>query len=184
VTKSWWDELLDFLAGLWAQPAGAPAEASAGVAVPICATGYDRDAEEAGKRVAIVAFCEEQLGKPYLFGTECDPAGPACDTWDCSELTENAYDRAGVRLPDGSGAQRAFCRRVLEPKAGDLGFLDPNAHGVGHVELYDGAGSTIGAEGVKAKAVRRIPRTWIETHPRFAGWYRHPNFALPLEERA
>ena len=193
--KLWdiWLEAWKYLEGeareCFAKPPGADRWA-VGVARPIEGTLYDRDAEETQRRAAIVAFARSRLNDLYRFGAEVDPAGPPGHVWDCSELTENAYCRAGLAYPDGANYQRAHSRgrRVRDPKAGDPFFFDPDGNGIGHTGLYAGDGTVLEARshhtnGLQDGRVRITPRWEIERHARFAGWFRHPDFAYPIAER-
>jgi cell wall-associated NlpC family hydrolase len=151
-------------------------------------TGYDAQIDEFKKRAIICDFVRKQEGEPYHFGAE-GPADQDLERWDCAELVEHGYAAAGEHIPDGSLNQRAFCMRVTLPRPGDLACFEPNAAGVGHVEIYVGQGRVIGARsekvnGVQKGKVRYFDQAEVEAHPRFAGWYRHPNFARPKEDRA
>ncbi len=87
-----------------------------------------------GGDLAVIAFAQAQIGKPYQWGA----AGPS--TFDCSGLTLMAWAQAGVNLSHYTGFQWTQTRRVplgqLQP--GDLVFYGvdgPNSH---HVGLYVG----------------------------------------------
>lgn len=197
--KGWLDWLLELLFG---QAVAAETEknlraaASAPDALTILGTamvdlptfGENIAEEERRQRAAIVAFARAQLGEPYQFGAE-GPADQDLDRWDCAELVEHAYAHGGVPIVDGSLNQRAACQRVREPQPADLACYNADANGVGHVELYAGDGVVIGARskkrgGVQVGAVVELARAEVEAHPRFAGWFRHPDFARPKEDRA
>ena len=140
-------------------------------------------ADEMAKRAAICAFLEANVGDPYTFGAEI---GKEADpkTGDCSEYMEQAYVRAGEPYPDGCINQQAVVghRKVKEPKPGDPFFFGPNAKGTRHTGAYIGRGLCIHAAGGKGVIVE--PRSTIERHPRFLGFFRHPSFAYPPEDRA
>jgi peptidoglycan DL-endopeptidase CwlO len=93
---------------------------------------------------AAIAFAEQQLGKPYLFG------GTGPDAFDCSGLVMMAYRAAGVNIERTSEQQWATEPRVpasqVEP--GDLVFF-PGSDGTrtspGHVGLVIGNGMMIEA---------------------------------------
>ena len=138
--------------------------------------------EELRKRDEIVSFARAQLGEPYVFGAE-GPADLDLDRWDCSELVEHAYASAGLPMPDGSKYQMEFCQRVAEPRPGDIAYFRPWPTGVGHVVLYAGDGVCIEARGKPIGKVRTAPQYEIEGHARFDGWFRHPEFARPKEDR-
>ncbi|MGK5733282.1 NlpC/P60 family protein [Streptomyces sp. URMC 124] len=85
-----------------------------------------------------VAFAYSALGKPYVWGA----TGPAA--FDCSGLTQAAWQAAGVSLPRTTYTQinvgRRISRSALAP--GDLVFF---YSGVSHVGLYVGGGRMIHA---------------------------------------
>jgi cell wall-associated NlpC family hydrolase len=85
-----------------------------------------------------------QLGKPYLWGG----AGP--DSYDCSGLTMNAWQRAGVPIAHWTGFQWVSGPRVPldQLERGDLVFYatdtsDPNT--IHHVGIYIGNGMMVDA---------------------------------------
>ncbi|MGK5548690.1 NlpC/P60 family protein [Streptomyces sp. URMC 127] len=85
-----------------------------------------------------VAFAYSALGKPYVWGA----TGPAA--FDCSGLTQAAWQAAGVSLPRTTYTQintgRRVSRGALAP--GDLVFF---YSGISHVGLYVGGGKMIHA---------------------------------------
>ncbi|MFI9721449.1 NlpC/P60 family protein [Streptomyces sp. NPDC052396] len=85
-----------------------------------------------------VAFAYSALGKPYVWGA----TGPS--SFDCSGLTQAAWQAAGVSLPRTTYTQinagQRIARSQLEP--GDLVFF---YSGVSHVGLYVGDGKMIHA---------------------------------------
>ncbi len=85
-----------------------------------------------------VAFAEQQLGKPYVFG------GGGASDYDCSGLTAWAWGHAGHSLPHSSEAQYYNTTHVsvadLQP--GDLVFFGSPPH---HVGIYVGGGEMINA---------------------------------------
>lgn len=174
--------LWEYLLGEAAKPAGADIS-SASVVVPL-GSGYNREAEESSKRQQIVEHARAQIGKAYLLGTEVQPGHEAdSESWDCSELVEAAYRQSGLTIPDGSNYQYDHCRPVKFPKAGDLGFLWSDKWGrIGHVMIATGTGSIIQAVG--GRGVVMDSQSWADSHPRFRGWRRHPEFSWPPEERA
>jgi cell wall-associated NlpC family hydrolase len=182
--KVLWDtftELVQAFLGQQAVQAGLPPPKTA--TVEIGWTGYDRSADEDLKRLKICGYSLSQIGKPYHLGVENDNVkDPA--TWDCSELVQIAYDRAGVTIPDGSNFQYDFCRPVREPKKGDLGFVwSKTWNRIGHVIVYTGDGFCVEARGTPFNQVRTVHRSDWEGHPAWRGWRRHPDFSWPVEER-
>jgi cell wall-associated NlpC family hydrolase len=92
---------------------------------------------------AAVAAAESQLGVPYQWGGE-SPEGTASPGFDCSGLTQWAWDQAGVSIPRTAASQYAALPHVslsaLQP--GDLLFYT-NLDGDGivdHVVMYVGSG--------------------------------------------
>ena len=91
-----------------------------------------------------IAFAEQQLGKPYLWG------GTGPDAYDCSGLVMMAYRAAGIDIPRVSEDQWKFGPRVPESQAqpGDLVFFagsDGTVTNPGHVGLVIGNGQMIEA---------------------------------------
>jgi cell wall-associated NlpC family hydrolase len=85
------------------------------------------------------------VGTPYVFGGEIPGLG-----FDCSGLTQAAYEAAGITLPRGAQDQFNAGPRLppgasLEP--GDLVFFGSGPGGVEHVGLY------VGIEGAQAVLV-------------------------------
>jgi cell wall-associated NlpC family hydrolase len=89
---------------------------------------------------AVVRFALAQLGKPYVWGA----AGPA--SFDCSGLTMDAWETAGVTLAHYTGDQQreGEAVRASDLTPGDLVLTpgsDQPAPGIaGHVGVYLGAG--------------------------------------------
>ena len=85
-----------------------------------------------------VSVALSEVGKPYVYGA----AGPAA--FDCSGLTQYAYDAAGMALPRTAAEQYAATTRIplsqLQP--GDLIFFYA---GVTHVGMYVGNGQMVDA---------------------------------------
>jgi len=93
---------------------------------------------------AAIAFAEQQLGKPYLFG------GTGPDAFDCSGLVMMAYRSAGVNIDRTSEQQWATEPRVpaSQVQPGDLVFFagsDGTRTSPGHVGLVIGDGKMIEA---------------------------------------
>ncbi|MEV0220133.1 NlpC/P60 family protein [Streptomyces sp. NPDC050704] len=87
---------------------------------------------------AALRYAVEQIGKPYEWGAE----GP--DTYDCSGLTSQAWQRAGRPIPRTSQEQWAELDRVAlsELRPGDLVVYFPEAT---HVAMYLGDGMVVQA---------------------------------------
>ncbi len=106
-----------------------PSAASAPAAAPAPAGGV------AG---TVVATAMAQRGKPYVWAA----AGPG--SFDCSGLTQYAFDAAGIELPHSSRLQSqmgtAVSRADLQP--GDLVFFYSP---VSHVGIYVGNGQMVHA---------------------------------------
>ncbi|HET6738877.1 MAG TPA: C40 family peptidase [Kribbella sp.] len=93
---------------------------------------------------AAIDFARKQLGEMYLWG------GTGPSRWDCSGLTQGAWERAGVQLPHYSVAQYEQIQHIQEDdlRPGDLIFwaLNPNDPGtIHHVAMYIGNGLMIHA---------------------------------------
>lgn len=180
--KPWYEELFWKLIGIMTKAELGPGAVTAATVLP---TLYDRSAEEMRQRSDICAFVSAQVGKPYHLGVEVPVTEGDPQEFDCSELTENAYRRAGLSMPDGSNYQYDYCRPVNDPAAGDLGFVWSATWGrIGHVIVCMGDGSAIEARGKPISQVVVTPVHDWESHPRWRGWRRHPDFARPKEDRA
>jgi cell wall-associated NlpC family hydrolase len=93
---------------------------------------------------SIIAFAQQQLGKPYQWGA----TGP--DAFDCSGLTEQAYRAAGIDIPRTSQQQWLWGPRIpaSQVQPGDLVFFagaDGTTTSPGHVGLVIGGGKMIEA---------------------------------------
>jgi cell wall-associated NlpC family hydrolase len=91
-----------------------------------------------------IAYAEQQLGKPYLFG------GTGPDAFDCSGLVMMAYRAAGINIARTSEQQWATEVRVpaSQVQPGDLVFFagaDGTPTSPGHVGLVIGGGKLIEA---------------------------------------
>ncbi|MFG2140715.1 NlpC/P60 family protein [Streptomyces sp. NPDC048650] len=91
-----------------------------------------------GRAAAAVAAVRAAVGSPYAWGS----TGPAA--FDCSGLTQWAYERAGVSIPRTSQAQRGAGRQVplSQAQPGDLVVYRSDAS---HVGLYVGNGQVVHA---------------------------------------
>ena len=87
---------------------------------------------------AAAKFACDQIGKSYVFGA----AGP--NTYDCSGLTQKAWQQVGVYLPHNAAAQRRSMPYVDrdELQIGDLIFIYSDLH---HVAIYVGDGKAVHA---------------------------------------
>ncbi|MFD9792301.1 NlpC/P60 family protein [Streptomyces sp. NPDC059070] len=91
-----------------------------------------------GRAAAAVAYAYAALGKPYVWGA----TGPS--SYDCSGLTQAAWNAAGVSLPRTTYTQINSGTRVSRSQLapGDLVFF---YSGISHVGLYIGGGQMIHA---------------------------------------
>ncbi|GAA0412768.1 NlpC/P60 family protein [Streptomyces luteireticuli] len=140
-------QLLQSLPAAELPAAGAEAQGAvqgaAGAAGHAAQTLADTVAEHAGHRAGgraaqAVAFAYRALGKPYVWGAT-GPSG-----YDCSGLTQAAWQAAGVSLPRTTYTQINAGHRVARDRLapGDLVFF---YSGVSHVGLYVGDGKMIHA---------------------------------------
>jgi cell wall-associated NlpC family hydrolase len=93
---------------------------------------------------AVIDFALDQIGDMYLWG------GTGPNRWDCSGLTQAAWEKAGVYLPHYSVAQYEQVRHIDEDelRPGDLIFwsTDPDDPGtIHHVAMYLGDGRMVHA---------------------------------------
>jgi len=97
-------------------------------------------ASSAGSSVGqqAIAAARGQLGVPYVWG------GTSPDGFDCSGLTQFAFEKAGIELPRTSRAQAQEGQEVSEAnmQPGDLIFFNSP---VSHVGIYIGGGKMIEA---------------------------------------
>ncbi|MFN2539206.1 MAG: NlpC/P60 family protein [Mycobacteriales bacterium] len=127
-----------------AAAAAAAARAAAALAAARGNAGTLPDVPASPLAKAALAFAQQQLGKPYLWGA----TGP--DEYDCSGLTGAAYAAAGLALPRTSRQQWYAGPHVdlgqLAP--GDLMFWASDLNDPGtihHVALYAGDGLMVAA---------------------------------------
>jgi cell wall-associated NlpC family hydrolase len=90
-----------------------------------------------GSWAIVLSALESQLGVPYVYGGESPGSG-----FDCSGLTQWAYDKVGIRLPRTAADQTNIGYPVRSPKPGDLIFWNSPAT---HVAVYIGPGKMIAA---------------------------------------
>lgn len=181
--KPWYEELFTIFVKVFAGLELGPASTTV-VAEP--GTGYDRASSEDAIRRSIVVFTLDQIGEDYVFAIEHAPGEANPEGWDCSELTQNAYERAGLKYADGCVNQKAQIghRRTVNPKPGDVFFFGPNKDGIPHTGIFTGRGTAVHALGGKVGHVVERSLAEVEAHPRFEGWFRHTDLAYPQEDRA
>ncbi|HLS64599.1 MAG TPA: NlpC/P60 family protein [Ruania sp.] len=114
---------------------------------------------------AALDWAMTQLGKPYVWGAQ----GP--NGYDCSGLTMQAFQHAGVSLPRTTGDQYAATTHVpvSQMRPGDLIFYSRNgsASGIYHVAIYAGNGMRVHAPS-PGKSVEYVPVWWTNVLP-YAG---------------
>ncbi|MFB8775842.1 C40 family peptidase [Streptomyces broussonetiae] len=101
-------------------------------------TGSSADSTYATKAEKALAFARAQIGKPYVWGA----TGP--DSYDCSGLTQAAWNAAGISLPRTTYDQvnAGTTVPVSSAQPGDLVFFYDD---VTHVGIYIGNGMMIHA---------------------------------------
>jgi hypothetical protein len=89
----------------------------------------------------VVDFAASLIGRPYVWGAE----GPRA--FDCSGLTQYAYQQVGIELPRRAISQSRVGDRVGRLQRGDLLFFSDNSRQslVTHVGIYEGRGRMIEA---------------------------------------
>lgn len=135
---------------------------------------------------AFIGLARKQVGKPYLLGAEAKPSDPDPVRFDCSELVEWLFHRAGAPITDLAAAQfNATVKVTGAPRTGDLVFLRNNParpNGIGHVavvtaKLANGDFEVVEARGRKFGVVRSTLSYW-RNRAHFAGVRRYPDLKL------
>lgn len=96
-----------------------------------------------GKGAEAVAAALKQIGTPYVWG------GSAVGGFDCSGLTQWAYQLVGVKLPRTAQQQYDALKATTAPKVGDLVFFEgtyPTGDYITHVGLYLGGGRMVSSQ--------------------------------------
>lgn len=116
----------------------AAAEESAGSSSSTSEASEVSDSSYATKAEKALAFARSQVGKPYVWGA----TGP--DSYDCSGLTQAAWNAAGISLPRTTYDQvnAGTTVTLAGARPGDLVFFYDD---VTHVGLYIGNGKMIHA---------------------------------------
>ncbi|WP_327678795.1 C40 family peptidase [Kitasatospora sp. NBC_00458] len=100
-------------------------------------------AQASGNVESALDYALAQLGKPYVWGGN-GPSG-----YDCSGLVQQAYRRAGIRLPRVADDQYAATTPITagQLRRGDLLFWSDSgrASGIHHVGIYLGGGKFVEA---------------------------------------
>jgi cell wall-associated NlpC family hydrolase len=131
---------------------------------------YDQPAASGSAARAVLAFAVRQIGVPYLWG------GTGEGGFDCSGLTQAAYEAAGEAIPRTSEQQWLALPQVptSQLRPGDLVFFNPGefAPGLpGHVGIYIGNDQMIDAP--HRGALVRIEA--VATFGRYIGAARPPS---------
>ncbi|GHF47640.1 hypothetical protein GCM10010218_31310 [Streptomyces mashuensis] len=128
----------DAATGAAATAADGAADGAKAAAGSAAAGVHDAVQAASGRAARAVAYAYGALGKPYVWGA----TGPS--SFDCSGLTQAAWQAAGVSLPRTTYTQITAGRRIARDRLapGDLVFFYP---GVSHVGLYIGDGKMIHA---------------------------------------
>ena len=132
-----------YWAGLYAS-GGYTVSTATLVSAEKCLPGVALTAHTDSAVATAIAYAEQQLGKPYLWG------GTGPDAFDCSGLMMMAYRAAGVDIPRTSQQQWTWGPRVSpsQVRPGDLVFFagsDGTKTSPGHVGLVIGGGLMIEA---------------------------------------
>lgn len=133
-----------------------------------------------------ITLARRQVGKPYRLGAEARPSDSDPARFDCSELVEWLFHRAGAPITDLAAAQfNATVPVHGAPRTGDLVFLRNNParpNGIGHVavitaKLAHGDFEVVEARGRKFGVVRSTLSYWRRRN-HFAGIRRYPRLQL------
>lgn len=109
----------------------------------------------------VIAFAMAQLGKPYQWG------GTGPEVWDCSGLTQAAYQSVGIAVPRAAFQQYNAGSHVPYSQAapGDLVFWADaagNPAAIQHVAIYLGGGRVIQAPDVgQVVSISPVPSTGL-----------------------
>lgn len=118
-----------------------------------------------------------QLGDAYRLGAEALISDPDPEVFDCSELVEWSYGRAGVHIRDGAWAQYEDTAPVTGAvQIGDLVFLRNNPdrpHDIGHVGIIVSVNAATG----EAFIVEAKGREYGVVLSTLSGWRRRTSFA-------
>ncbi|WP_419994238.1 NlpC/P60 family protein [Streptomyces boninensis] len=116
------------------------------------------EAAGSNRGAAGLAAAKTKIGSPYVYGA----TGPG--SFDCSGLTQWAFNQAGVSLPRISQDQANVGTRISSVgalKPGDLVFFYSDLH---HVGIYAGNGQVLHAPkpgaSVRYEAVGNMPFMW------------------------
>ena len=133
--------------------------------------------------VQFARLLSDQVGKPYVLGAEAAISNPDPPRFDCSELVQWSYGRAGTDITDLAAAQYTVTRAVpsgTSPKVGDLVFLRNNparSNGIGHVavlsrQLASGDWEIVEARG-RAYGVVKTTLNYWKSRKYYAGLRRY-----------
>lgn len=142
--------------------------------------------------VQFARLLSDQVGKPYVLGAEAAISNPDPPKFDCSELVQWSYGRAGTTITDLAAAQYDVTRAVAagtSPAVGDLVFLRNNParrNGIGHVavlsrKLASGDWEIIEARG-RAYGVVKTTLSYWRDRKYYAGLRRYPALAFAGRE--
>lgn len=130
--SSWTKSAWNGITGLFGGDSGTPQSKQGG-----SSKKTDKAGTTGGGISAAISFARAQVGDRYIMGAN----GP--DAWDCSSLMQQAFSKAGVKLPRvtydqiNSGVEIP----IDEVRTGDLVFYKD----LSHVGLYAGGGKVIEA---------------------------------------
>ena len=131
------------------------------------------------------ALVRAQVGDRYVLGAEVSPTNPDPSVFDCSELVEWSYARAGVTIRDLASNQYADTVPIADsPRIGDLLFLKNNParpNGIGHVGIVTGPDEVVEAKGRAYGVVQTTITAW-RAKSTFAGIRRYAPFTAAMME--
>lgn len=93
-----------------------------------------------GRAPSILSAAKSQLGTPYRWGGEQERNG-----FDCSGLTQWAYEQVGIHIPRTAQEQYNSIRHSAFPAPGCLAFFGSSAREVSHVGIVVAPGMMIDA---------------------------------------
>lgn len=142
-----------------------PTQAPRGEPIDTSRGGSDSPRPSSQRKTArevALAFALAQVGKKYVLG------GNGPDAFDCSGLVQQAYLKAGIKLPRTAAKQRFAGEQIGigKIKPGDLLYYEDGSKRRAHIALYAGNGKAVEAANPRRGVrMRDLEMAWY--HDRF-----------------